>query len=83
MDEVESILRSFVEHKRGMENELNDRDEYGISLSRFIEMRRLLEEAEYQLNELPWSLDVENAQCIIERFHKQLYTLRQRYTGGW
>lgn len=83
MDEVENILRSFVEHKRDVENALNGQDEHGISLSRFIEMRRLLEEAEYQLNELSWSLNVENARCIIERFYKQLYTLRQRYTGGW
>jgi hypothetical protein len=82
MNEVENSLSLFVMYKRDSENALNGRDEHGIS-SRFGEMQRLLEEAEYQLNELPWSLDVENVRCIIERFYKQLHTLRQRYTGGW
>jgi hypothetical protein len=78
MDEIENALSLFVMYKRDSENALNGRDEDGIS-SRFGEMRRLLEEAEYQLNELPWSLNAENVRCTIERFYKQLHTLRMRY----
>ena len=78
MEHIEDTLRSFVEYKRDIENG----DEHDM-WSRFGEMQRLLEKAESQLDEFPWSLDVENVRCGIERFYKQLHTLRQRYTGGW
>ena len=84
MDKVENILSFFVMYKRDSENALLGRDEHGRFISsRFGEMQRLLEEAESELDKLSWSLDVENVRCIIERFYKQLHTLRQRYTGGW
>lgn len=84
MNEVENILRSFVEYKKKvdalMQGESNE-DESAIRY--FDEMESSLCRAESELDEQEWSLDVENARCIIERFYKQLHTLRQRYTGGW
>ena len=84
MDEVENILRSFVEYKKKvdalMQGESNE-DESAIRY--FDEMESSLCRAESELDEQEWSLDVENARCIIERFYKQLHTLRMRYAGGW